>query len=27
MYKQDIDAQIRDLGLAVPPEDRGRTVL
>jgi 1,2-phenylacetyl-CoA epoxidase catalytic subunit len=27
MYKQDIDAQIRDLGLTVPPEDRGRTVL
>ncbi|HEU4369500.1 MAG TPA: Phenylacetic acid catabolic protein, partial [Methylomirabilota bacterium] len=27
MYRQDIDAQILDLGLAVPPANRGRRVL
>ena len=27
MYKTDIDQQIRDLGLGVPPEDRDRKVL
>jgi 1,2-phenylacetyl-CoA epoxidase catalytic subunit len=26
MYKDDIDAQIRGLGLEVPPEDRGRKI-
>jgi ring-1,2-phenylacetyl-CoA epoxidase subunit PaaA len=26
MYKEDIDAQIRALGLEVPPEDRGRKI-
>jgi len=26
MWKADIDAQIADIGLTVPPEDRGRTV-
>ena len=27
MYKTDVDAQIRGLGLEVPPEDRGRRIL
>ena len=27
MYKEDIDAQLRGLGLAVPPEDRDRKIL
>jgi len=26
MYKEDIDAQIRGLGLEVPPEERGRKI-
>jgi len=26
MYKEDIDGQIRDLGLEVPPEDGGRKI-
>jgi len=26
MYKEDIDAQLRALGLEVPPEDRGRKI-
>jgi len=27
MYREDIDAQIRNLGLVVPPADRGRKIL
>ena len=26
MYKEDIDAQLKALGLEVPPEDRGRKI-